>query len=112
MKIAKDKDGELYLFYTDNIVRNIEEGYWEVASIDNINLPSCIKLPNEDFPHLANMTFDDEPIQMCLCVNDDKLHTVKVEVLDKLYADRDAYAARIAEYNSLPWYRKLFKTSI
>lgn len=96
MWIARDKNGNLNLFQTKPIRKY---GYkWE----EDVVYKHSIELDNSLFPDLS---WEDEPEGVCLCLNNEKYHTVKLDTLDKLYDTKERFnelQERIDKFNSLP----------
>lgn len=65
-----------------------------------------VTIDGNDFPDLK---WDDEPQEVCLCLNDDKYHTVQVKTLDSLYTELEHNRELVQTYNLMPWYKKIFK---
>lgn len=114
MWIARNKDGSLWICNTKPIRTSDKgnKGYWEYDDFDGI-------LEIKDKSLFSDLTWEDEPVEVCLCLNTEKFHTVKVEELDRLYRmdwnysdmkeTLETFEDRIQRYNSLPWYKRIFK---
>lgn len=100
MYIARDKCGSLFLFYYKPI-RDHKLKRWVTGSKNDCR---CFELNPDDY----DIDWNDEPREVGLYINDDRLHTVKVEVLDRLAGFEHA----VEYYNNLPWYKKIFKFKI
>ena len=109
--VARDKDGKLKLHKNKPIRNKTCNGCWGCNDID-----SFMMIDEELFKDLS---WDDEPVEVCLCLNNERYHTVKVKELDRLY-ERDwnysdmketleTFEDRIHRYNSLPWYKRIFE---
>lgn len=109
--VARDKDGKLKLYKTKPIRNKTCKGCWGGNDIDSVMM-----IDKELF---TDLSWDDDPEEVCLCLNNERYHTVKVEELDRLYtrdwiysdmkATLDTFEDRIQRYNSLPWYKRIFK---
>lgn len=107
--VARDEDGKLKL-YKNKPIRN--KTCW--GCHDDIDL--VMTIDKELFPDLS---WNDDPEEVCLCLNNKRYHTVKVEELDRLYRidwnysdmkeTLETYEDIIQRYNSLPWYKRIFK---
>lgn len=109
--VARDEDGRLRL-YEDKPIRNkTHKGCW--GCYDG---SWAVIIDRGLFP---NLSWNDDPEEVCLCLNNERYHTVKVEELDRLYRidwnysdmkeTLETYLDIIQRYNSLPWYKRIFK---
>lgn len=109
--VARDKDGRLRL-YEDKPIRNkTHKGCWGYY-----NGSWAVIINRGLFPDLS---WNDEPKEVCLCLNNERYHTVKIEELDRLYRidwnysdmkeTLETFEDIIQRYNSLPWYKRIFK---
>lgn len=106
MWVARDKSGELWLFGTKPIRGSV---LWDPCD------GMFMEIDMELFP---NITWNSEPEEVCLCINNEKYHTVRVEELDRLYKIDWAHdntceilsdlEDRVSKFNSLPWYKRIF----
>lgn len=109
--VHNNTSNHLWLYITDKPIR-MSRAY--NPNLDDMDYTGCwlgadsSMMPIDDslFPELK---WEDEPQEVCLCVNNEKYHTVKVEVLDRLYSEKQSLEDRIEKYNSLPWYKRIFK---
>lgn len=110
--VARDEDGKLKLYKNKPIRNKTCKGCW--GCHDDIDL--VMTIDKELFPDLS---WNDDPEEVCLCLNNKRYHTVKVEELDRLYRidwnysdmkeTLETYEDIIQRYNSLPWYKRIFK---
>ena len=112
MFVARNKNGDLYLFGSKP-QRNEKFGFWSCGS-------NCIKITDNYHKKMfKNLQWNDDPEEVCLCLNNERYHTVKVEELDRLYEidwnysdmkeTLETFEDRIQRYNSLPWYKRIFE---
>lgn len=106
MWIARDKRGSLYLF-NNKPTRGID--------IFEPNDGCCMEIDCDLFPEIR---WEDEPQEVCICINNEKYHTVKLEELNRLYEidwkyqdmkeTLESYQDMIDNYRKLPWYKRIF----
>lgn len=109
--VARDEDGKLKLYKNKPIRNKTCKGCWGGNDID-----SSIMIDEELF---TDLSWDDDPEEVYLCLNNERYRKVKVEELDRLYtidwnysdmkATLETFEDRIQRYNSLPWYKRIFK---
>ncbi|MBQ0073637.1 MAG: hypothetical protein KBT34_05545 [Prevotella sp.] len=105
MWVARDKDGTLFLYQS---IPDRGKATFEP------NDGSYMDIDSDLFPDLK---FEDEPIQVSLCLNNERYHTVKHEELNRLYEidwrysdmkeTLESYQAMIENYRRLPWYKRI-----
>lgn len=122
MKIARDKDGTLWL-YRDNVNLERDEDHWRVVYSDGTDIIDAIleynmlKLPAELFPEI---TWESEPLTgINLVMVPPQWSMIKKEELDRLYRidwsydglkeTIEAYEEIISQYRKLPWWKRIFK---
>ena len=109
--VARDEDGKLKLYKNKPIRNKTCKGCWGCNDID-----STMMIDEELF---TDLSWDDDPEEVCLYLNNERYRKVKVEELDRLYtidwnysdmkATLETFEDRIQRYNSLPWYKRIFK---
>ena len=92
--VARDEDGKLKLYKNKPIRNKTCKGCWGCNDID-----SAMMIDEELF---TDLSWDDEPEEVCLCLNNKRYRKVKVE-------DLETFEDRIQRYNSLPWYKRIFE---
>lgn len=107
MFIARDKSGSLYLF-NEKPIRG-----------KDMFKPSIGYYMEIDYDLFPDQKWEDEPQEVCICLNNEKYHTVKLEELNRLYEidwkyqDKketlESYQDMIDNYRRLPWYKRVFK---
>ena len=112
MWVARDKDYDLSLFtYLPKRCKDYG-GSWEAADCED---SEYCGLNKKLFPELK---WEDEPLEVCLCINNEKYHTVKIEELNRLYnidwsyqdmkETLETYFDMVGNYRKLPWYKRIF----
>lgn len=109
--VARDEDRKLKLYKNKPIRNKTCKGCWGCNDID-----SAMMIDEELF---TDLSWDDDPEEVYLCLNNERYRKVKVEELDRLYtidwnysdmkATLETFEDRIQKYNSLPWYKRIFK---
>lgn len=111
MWVAREENGLLRL-YTKKPYR-YNGGIWRIP-----NDGDCITISDEEYPICESITWEDEPQEVCICLNNEKYHTIKLEELNRLYEidwkyqDKketlESYQDMIDDYRKLPWYKRIF----
>ena len=109
MWVARDKDGTLKCF-------SKRPNRLGVSWCVDDNVCGYSMLIDSNLFH--DLKWKDEPLEVCLCINNEKYHTVKIEELNRLYntdwsyqdmkETLETYFDMVDNYRKLPWYKRIF----